>query len=158
MTTPDLDVAFGIISSHPDKADFDSGASQADIVEAESRLGLSFSDDYRLFLERFGCGSIFGLEVSGIVRGRLDATGIPNAIWHTKTCRNKMSLPEKYLVISETGDGGLYCLDCSPQNSDGRGSVVMLFPDASQPKFSFERVAESFGEFLRKQLQSRLHA
>ena len=54
------------ILAHKDKFEPGTPASENNIVEAEKTLGLSFSQEYRTYLEKYGSASFFGHILTGI--------------------------------------------------------------------------------------------
>jgi len=42
-------------------------ASESEISEAESELGLSFADDYKAYLTAFGSMDAYGIELTGLI-------------------------------------------------------------------------------------------
>lgn len=80
----------------------DSGA----IIEAEAKLGLSFSKEYRSYLESCSFASVNGHELTGICKSpRLDVVGATRAErgnWPTSTLLG-MSWSERALMASSHG-------------------------------------------------------
>jgi antitoxin YobK len=121
------------------------------IACAEQLLGLVFPPTYREFLERLGCGSIFGEEFYGLVHADFEFSCVPNGVWVTLDERCTARLPRSLIVVGATGYGGLYAIDTSQKNEAGESPVVEWWL-GSPPSQAI--VAEDFGTFLWQSLKS----
>jgi len=115
------------------------------VLKAESYLGVAFSRSYREFLKSFGCGDINGLEIYGIVDDDFVNSGVPDAIWCTQNERNTNGLPQHYVVIGSTGDGGLYCLDTSVLSGQDECPVVLIEHNDFNQVMA---IAHSFNDYI----------
>ncbi len=80
-----------------------------DIERFEKDLDFTFGNEYRKFLEQFGCLSIDYLEFYGICGNN---ESVPSAVYMTKRMREDLDFfPENLVVIHEVGDGTFYCVD-----------------------------------------------
>ncbi len=86
-------------------------ASDEQIINAESELSLTFSEDYKVFLRAFGVASFGGHEIVGICNSsRLNVVEI--------TKENKIknpNIPSDFYVIEELNINGIIIL----QNKNG---------------------------------------
>ena len=86
-------------------------ASDEQIINAESELSLTFSEDYKVFLRAFGVASFEGHEIVGICNSsRLNVVEI--------TKENKIknpNIPSDFYVIEELNINGIIIL----QNKNG---------------------------------------
>ena len=148
----DLDRALALIGEHADEGDF-VGRQPAETVEAaESALGLTFPPTYRRFLQELGAGDIAGDEFYGVVDTSFGGRP-PDAVGRTLEARERVGLPDRYVIVGDTGDGDWYVVD----TSQGDGPVLIFMPgvpeeDAGPP----ERVAEDFGAFLAQMVTDSL--
>ncbi len=109
-----LDDAFELIEKNMDKGGHVSTPKPALLVQAaETALGCPFPDDYREFLERYGCGGIAGVEVYGLAKGDeanwekgVWNPGIPSAVGITLRAREQQRIDASDLIIGSTGEGG----------------------------------------------------
>jgi SMI1-KNR4 cell-wall len=88
------------------------GASAAEINEAEGRLGLAFPPDYRRLLHDFGWIQVGPTEIFGLGKGiprYLDVVEMTLAERRDAT----PTLPSELLPVMNDGGGNLYCLNCN---------------------------------------------
>ena len=109
------------------------GASLEQISAAEIQLGLSFSEEYKLYLKEYGIASANGHEFTGLCESpRL------NVVTVTKAARwDNPSVPENYYVVEKAGiDGIMYW-----QEHDG--TMIM-----TKPHCAVVKVGNSLAEFF----------
>ncbi|MFL9844156.1 SMI1/KNR4 family protein [Flavobacterium rhizosphaerae] len=144
-----IDKAFEIIENNIEEAFFTGKINRETINTASSLLGVTFPDSYSRFLEKYGCGDIYGVEIYGIVSDdNVEGRGIPSVVWLTKELR-KDGVEYKFIPVSDTGDGGYYVLDTS-KISDGECPVVIVEPGSTG---WYEDAYENFGAFLLDSLE-----
>lgn len=136
--------AFDLIESNG--GDFEGAIEEEVIQKAEKILGLAFPPSYRMFISRYGCGDIEGLEIYGIIDDDFVNSSVPDAVWLTLNERSS-GLPDTYIIIAG-GDGEFYVIDTRYKNSDGESSIFSYEIDGSVIK-----IAEDFGEYLLAQLK-----
>lgn len=115
--------------------DFDSleGATQAEIIEAEARLKLSFSAEYREYLTSYGVASMNGHELTGIVKApRLNVVDVTL----NEREKNSNDLSNLY-VIEDLGIDKIIIW----QNSDG--DLFQTVGDSAAQK-----MAKTFEQYL----------
>lgn len=97
---------------------FTGGVSSKDISDAETLLNLTFAEDYKLYLSRFGQIEAEGIELSGLSNKRLTSVVVL-----TQDERKMLSIPPKHYVIENVGiDGLIY-------SQDATGAVYQLLPN-----------------------------
>ena len=108
-------------------------ATEEQISEAEGRLGLSFSNEYKEYLAEFGCASVYGHELTGLCKvARLDVVQV------TLTHKDlNPDFPCSLYVIEETTIDGIIIW----QDSDG-----LVY--ASSPNGKIDKIAGSILEYL----------
>lgn len=87
------------------------GASEELIAEAERQLNLSFPEDYKEYLSKFGAISFGSTELTGL---NIDSYANVVSVTLKEAQRNK-SFPKGAIVLENTGVEGLLIL----QQSDG---------------------------------------
>lgn len=114
---------------------------EAAVASYEAVLGVSFPEDYRDFLLKFGSGHKNGVEIAGIdpVPGS-DFNVVGRTVLQRRSYR---FFPQQAVFFSDTGDGGQIYLN------PATGEVGEVF--AEPPKGVTDRiVAGSFLEFLKQ--------
>lgn len=97
---------------------FTGGVSSEDISDAETLLNLTFAEDYKLYLSKFGQIEAEGIELSGLSNKRLTSVVVL-----TQNERKMLSIPPKHYVIENVGiDGLIY-------SQDATGIVYQLLPN-----------------------------
>lgn len=97
---------------------FTGGVSSEDISDAETLLNLTFAEDYKLYLSKFGQVEAEGIELSGLSNKRLTSVVIL-----TQNERKMLAIPPKHYVIENIGiDGLIY-------SQDATGAVYQLLPN-----------------------------
>jgi hypothetical protein len=97
---------------------FSGGVSSEDISNAETLLNLTFAEDYKLYLSKFGQVEAEGIELSGLSNKRLTSVVIL-----TQSERKMLKIPPKHYVIENIGiDGLIY-------TQDATGAVFQLLPN-----------------------------
>ncbi|MDU5488654.1 MAG: SMI1/KNR4 family protein [Serratia liquefaciens] len=152
MSLNDMKNAIDIINGKIDEADFDGPKDDALIKSAEKVLCLSFPITYRFFLENLGCGDIAGQEFYGLIKSDFFNSSVPDAVWITIQERNNSNLPDNYIIVSATGDGDYVVLDCAQSGSEA--PVKLWSPGVNDHQLAFKPLANDFGEFFYKQMQS----
>lgn len=148
MSMRDLEQALRYAAEHPDEADFEGPRDEALISAAERALGLRFPPTYRRFLLELGAGDMGDLEYYGVINEDWSRPGPPDAIGSTLHERERYQLPERFVIVSSTGDGSWYVLDTEQTNEQGENPVVIWTSNASSLEYPLEQEAEDFGAFL----------
>ena len=100
-----------IVLHEEEIADFVGSRPSKLISLAEEKLALKFTGSYLDFLQTFGAGNFGAEEIFGIIHDDFENSSVPDAIWYTLTERMESEMPEKLLVIDDTGSDELFCLD-----------------------------------------------
>jgi hypothetical protein len=127
-------------------ADLNGPVTEEEVVRAESQLGVRFPKSYRVFLQRYGCGSVDGYEFLGIVSGSV-GEGWPGVVWVTKRER-EWGLPSDFIVVYRSGIGDTYCLDVGRTGPDGEAPVILWLPGAPLDEQCLDPVFESFADLV----------
>ena len=136
------------MEENKDKCYFIGHRSEALIRLAEEKLGLKFPDTYRYFIEKYGAGNYGSAEIFGIVDDDFENSSVPDAIWYTLTERDEINLPLNLLIIYNTGDEALYCLDFNRRNEAGEPAVISFIPGIDFEEQEHKIIANDFGDFL----------
>ena len=151
MSMYELEEALALIAMDSD-ADFEGSKPESLVDRAETVLDLKLPPTYRRFLLELGCGDVNGFEVYGITHESFEESGIPDAVWITLRERADSGLSDKYVLISERGDGSYYALDLGQQLDSGEAPVIIWMPGAEAGGAS-ESASEDFGKFLLQQIK-----
>ncbi|WP_174732174.1 SMI1/KNR4 family protein [Mesobacillus harenae] len=143
-----INKAFEIIEDNYEEADFIGEIKEENIIAAENKLQVTLPKSYRLFLQKYGAGDIFGEEIFGL---GIEESGIPNMVWITEQLREEAQLPKQLICFYFTGyDGEYLCLDCSniKRIKDDHAKVVSFFSGLALEEQQFEIIADTFADFL----------
>jgi antitoxin YobK len=137
-----------IIDSNPDLADFVGGVPFEEVWIAEQRLGVTFPESYREFLQRYGAGSFGGYVIFGL---GVPDTDLPNVVYATLEMQRQDDwFPADLVVIQDTGEGDLLCLATSRKSDEYEGEcpIVQWIPAMSFEEQAFEVVHKTFAHLL----------
>lgn len=111
------------------------GRTDDEIQQAEKALGVSFSEDYRKYLEEIGLACFDGHELTGLTQTkRLDVVSI------TKEKREQFgNITSLWYVVEETNIFGIVIW----QSSDG-----VIYETA--PNSRAKKIADSLAEYIAK--------
>lgn len=164
MSEKKINEAFSLIDEKfaPDDLDFCGHQSTLTIEKAEQALGISFPTSYKLFLEKYGCGGIHNFEIYGLIKeedfdvNHTPTVPIPNVVWTTLAWNRDFNHPLQLPIISELGEGSVYCLDTSHMNSECECPVVIWPIGGYEDSTKLEVVATNFGEFFLKMVKNEM--
>ena len=110
-------------------------ATESEIKNAESDLGLHFACDYKEYLKAFGAASYFGHELTGICKStRL------NVVDATRSKREYCAgIPQSWYVIEDTGMDDILIWQ------DSNGDVYM-----TERSSASQKIATSLFEYIDK--------
>lgn len=131
---------------------FCGGRSKKLIFEAEKILGNKFPESYRRFLEKYGAGGVFGLEIYGIPADDLNVKGVPNTVWLTRIARKEIGLKDNLIIVADAGLGDYYVLNCNPEKS----GEVLLWNTRNQQEIKDPNSGANFEEFLNIKLNEAI--
>ncbi len=116
---------------------FESGkpATTEEILEAEEALTVTFAEEYRCYLQKYGCASFKGHILTGIS----PFPGIDVVTVTEEMRRMQPHVPHEYYVIEETQMDGIVIW----QSSDG---AIYVSNPASQPR----KIASSLAEYIEQ--------
>jgi hypothetical protein len=144
-----IDKAFEIIEDNIEESDFVGKIKDESIRKLEELLNIVLPYSYKKFIQNYGCGDIFGIEIYGIVSDdKIQVEGVPSLYWLIKELR-KDGLNNNYIPFSETGDGNYFILDSSNINEKNEHSVYIWSPGNLLSK----KVSSSFASFLYNTLK-----
>jgi hypothetical protein len=137
----DVEEALRLIRANPTRAAFAGPRDPALLAAAEAALGRPLPASYRRFVEELGAGSLGSFEVYGVIDDDFEDSSVPDAIWFTLSER-EAGLPGGLVVVGESGDGALVCLDLD----DGAAEPPVVLASAAWE----ERLAlaPNFGAYL----------
>jgi hypothetical protein len=146
--------AADIIDANYDLAEFVGPVPFEEVWVAEGRLGVTFPDSYREFLQKYGAGSFGGQPVYGLGVPDVD---LPNVVWATEALRASDDFfPEDLVVIQDTGEGDLLCLATSRMNEERECSIVQWIPELTFEEQAFEVINKTFAGFLLRLARNAL--
>lgn len=140
--------AIEIMSKNKEKCHFIGERSEKLIEKAEEVLGIKFSKIYKEFLLKYGAGNYGAEEILGVIDDDFEESSVPDGIWYTLTERDEVDLPMNLVIIYETGDDELFCLDFNNLNEEKEPVVVTYIPGEDNRNQKYEKVADDFGDFL----------
>lgn len=130
-------------------------ASNRQIIAFEKILGITFPETYKLFLREFGVLDFNGLEFYGITLNGINADSIPCVLFATKDAQKKGEISNEMILVQESGDGYVYCIDWSIVNKNGEPAVVEV-PLSYRDTGEKSVVSDNFGEFLITRIQENI--
>ncbi|MCB9230397.1 MAG: SMI1/KNR4 family protein [Bacteroidia bacterium] len=134
---------------HPDSYEFGSvedGVSLKWIKMAEQRLGVTFPDSYKWWLQNYRGGEIFGDEVYSVYGLPFDQVVGGDIVYVNELARKNGELQPTQLLILENDQGNGYYLDLKKMNSDGECPVF--------ERLSGALYAANFLEFIQKYIRN----
>ena len=140
----DFEQAVSLLKRFSHLADFEGPIGEAEIVQAESMLGLRFPATYRTFLLQLGCGRFATQEFYGIVRNGLETPMVPNCIWLTLHERHHTGLPSSMVIVADNQTGGWYVIDIIEENAKDESKIFSWWTREGAKKLA----SEDFGAFL----------
>lgn len=135
-----------IIRQHETQFDDLGPQSESLVAEAESILGFALPPTYRRFVLEHGTAIFAGEEAYGVFKSDDEKGSVPNAIWVTFQKRERLALPDNYLVIYAVGNGDFCCLAIHGGEDDDC-PVVSLTPKAQIGQFHIQKEAGNFGDW-----------
>ena len=133
-----------------DRNDYVGGRVNISLVEeAEKKVGLKFSLDYKKFLELYGGATVGGELIYGLSYQQCMSINCWSVLDKTFFFKNKQKWPDidDWYIISDDGRGNP--IGCKPD-----GSVWLSDHDAG---FEQVKLADDFEEFLHKLLTDTLY-
>jgi hypothetical protein len=128
------------------------GATEAEVVDAESRIG-PLPSDFRQFLRKFGWATLGHYEIYGLGH---DVPEYLDLARMTLAERQEPSVPLRgtYVCIMNDGGGNLLCFDSDQVRAGTANTVPLLLWDHElDVDQTPEVVAESFTSWLKSRLE-----
>lgn len=120
------------------------------IAQAEELLGFRVPDAYRTYVEALGWGGPASLDLYGVDPAEdVVSDQFPSVVRHTLDSRAD-GLPAGLLVISSSGDGGVYAIDV---DFDSPGTIRVWYPGSGQTE-GLEVSDESFHDFISRAIET----
>lgn len=111
------------------------GANETQILEAESLIGLEFSDEFKEYVKEYGAVSAYGFELFGVSKSkRLDSASVT-----LEERELNKKFPSNMYVVENLGIDGILIL----QNKNGE--VFEIYPN-TEPK----KIYNSLADYLLK--------
>lgn len=112
------------------------------ISNAESKLNLTFSKDYKKFLQLYDSAFFEGFIVYGLIKQPGMSDNLYSVVQNTKFYKEQQKWPgiDDWYIISDDGFG-------NPIGIDKEGKVWLSDHDSN---FEHIKIADSFEEFLEK--------
>ncbi|UTL74485.1 SMI1/KNR4 family protein [Bacillus halotolerans] len=129
------------IKENAEDDDFTGGISEEKIREIQNRLNVKLPESYKWFLNKYGSGGIYGVNILG--HGKVSA----RVVTVTEEYRIHYDLSDGIVVI-EYVDEFSYCLDTNKMEN-GECPVIVWANEAGHG----DTVADNFLQFLMKDLE-----
>lgn len=153
MSLQDFSDGMRIVDANRSRSFFAGPRDPALIAAAEVAIGGIFPPTYREFVQQLGAGSFGAFEFYGVIDANFEKGPIPDGIWLTLKQRRSGKLPENLLVIGDTGDGALYCVELR----DGQEGPIITYQPGNSKQSQLSRVvARDFGEFFLAMIREQL--
>ena len=156
MSAEDLVEAMDLLTTQAAEASFVGPISEVTVQRAEAKLDLVFPPTYREFLLQLGAGNLFSAEFYGITGDNLDVLGIPNGVWLTLDERDCSSLPQRFILIADSGVGPYFAIDTGTRNEDENCPVVEWQGGLPEDRQNLKPVASDFGEFFLARIREAI--
>lgn len=153
MSIEKINLAIKMMESTGEEILTTGGVISSLILQAEQKLKIKFTEDYKYFLEKFGCLSFEGEEFYGLTNDELNADAIPCVIFATESARMRGDISQSMVFVKSSGYGPLFSIDLS-----GASSVSPVVETSLSYKRDKEVnvVAESFGDFFYNEIKDAI--
>lgn len=131
-------------------------ATEEDLKQVEARLGVTLPVSYKKMLCEYGALEFDTIEIYGWLSQGIDAKFITNVVYATERERADGRISDTMIPFLTAGYGPFYVIDCVEMNADGEAPVYEV--SAGGYKNGKDRLADSFGEFLRDEVRRTLEA
>lgn len=151
MSIDDYEKAIGLLKDRSIDIFSGTGATDADIVAIEARLGVRLPPSYKAMLTQFGTMSFEGIEFYGWTRSGLDGKSIPNVVFATEDDRKRGLISDQMVDFMVAGYGPTFVLDCAEIGAEGEVPVYEI--SAGGIKRGKDRLADTFGAFFLAEVE-----
>ncbi|QHA93614.1 SMI1/KNR4 family protein [Bacillus sp. N1-1] len=135
------DKLINFINSNAEPDDFTGGIDIKQIENVQDSLKLKFPESYKWFLNDYGSGGLYGIDILGVAK-----SNISTVVIETESYRD-LGLNDNLVVIEDV-DEFAYCLDTSKMENN-ECPVVAWNKQGGLDDFN---TAENFYEFLLQRL------
>ncbi|MGG1688410.1 SMI1/KNR4 family protein [Pseudalkalibacillus sp. NRS-1564] len=135
------DKLINFINSNAEPDDFTGGIDIKQIENVQDSLKLIFPESYKWFLNNYGSGGLYGIDILGVAK-----SNISTVVIETESYRD-LGLNDNLVVIEDV-DEFAYCLDTSKMENN-ECPVVAWNKQGGLDDFN---TAENFYEFLLQRL------
>ncbi|MEC1393754.1 SMI1/KNR4 family protein [Bacillus velezensis] len=129
------------IKENAEDDDFTGGISEEKIKEIQNRLNVKLPESYKWFLNKYGSGGIYGVNILG--HGKVSA----RVVTVTEEYRTHYNLSDGIIVIEDV-DEFSYCLDTNKMENDECPVIVW----ANEAGYG-DKVADNFLQFFLEELE-----
>ena len=119
------------------------------IAEAESFLGLSFDEPFKLYLSTWGHVTVGPLQFYGISDCNFSNGKPPNAVWFTALKRVQVKLPPRFVIVFNNEGDEYHCIDTEKSGLVVIWDVTERAVVSNRAKNVIEYVLEEATTFLR---------
>lgn len=133
-------------SFDPSSCQLAGGVAEDEIESFEADTGYVLPEDYRSFVQQYGCGSIGSTEILGL---GVKPTGIPSLAWLLREL-DKLGLtpPVGVLPVSPLGDGTYAAILAKPKGAFAQGTIIRWTPGSSERRVDV--LGSSFAAYLKE--------
>ncbi|WP_309506049.1 SMI1/KNR4 family protein [Rhizobium sp. PRIMUS64] len=131
-------------------------ATEEDLKQIETQLGVSLPVSYKKMLSEYGALEFDTIEIYGWLSQGIDAKFITNVVYATERERADGRISETMIPFLTAGYGPFFVMDCAEMNADGEAPVYEV--SAGGYAIGKDKIADSFGEFLRNEVRRTLEA
>lgn len=129
------------IKEHKEIDDFTGEVDESRIYVVQNKLGVELPDSYKWFLNTYGSGGLFGVDILGIGK-----SNVASVVIVTESYRD-LEMNENLIVIEDAGEYA-YCLDSS--NMENNECPVIVWN--RQGGLDDFNTAKNFYKFLSQRL------
>ncbi|MEH7030420.1 SMI1/KNR4 family protein [Bacillus wiedmannii] len=129
------------IKEHEEIDDFTGGVNESQVYAVQYRLSVELPDSYKWFLNTYGSGGLFGVDILGIGK-----SNIASVVIVTEDYRG-LEMSDNLVVIEDAGEYA-YCLDMSHMENN-ECPIIAWNRQGGLDDYS---TAKNFYEFLSQRL------
>lgn len=129
------------IKEHEEIDDFTGGVNESQVYAVQYRLSVELPDSYKWFLNTYGSGGLFGVDILGIGK-----SNIASVVIVTEDYRG-LEMSDNLVVIEDAGEYA-YCLDMSHMENN-ECPIIACNRQGGLDDYS---TAKNFYEFLSQRL------
>jgi hypothetical protein len=135
-----------IIESKKLKKDFVGSVPESEILNFEKIVGHKLPDDFRTFLEVYGCGTLGPFEIYGL---GVPQKGVPNIISVGNSIRKNVSVPSYIVPFMDLGDGLSACVVCKNIKNFNFGDIIVFDSTRDFSEDVAKVLNKSFTKFIK---------